>query len=134
AVDAAEPRIAGAFRDQPGVEAYVRDSLGVTYRHLGEPGLAIRQQQRAVELRKAALGPDHPDPLATQHNLAPPYKDASPAARTIWRSPCTNGRWRHKRPRSAPTTRTSSPSRTTSRWRTGRTGGWTGRSPCSSGR
>jgi serine/threonine protein kinase/tetratricopeptide (TPR) repeat protein len=76
AVDAAEPRIAEAFRDQPSVEAYVRDSLGVTYRYLGDPALAIRQQERAVELRKAALGPDHPDTLSSQNKLANVYKDA----------------------------------------------------------
>jgi hypothetical protein len=34
-VDAAEPKIAGAFKDQPAVEAYVRDALGQTYLYLG---------------------------------------------------------------------------------------------------
>ena len=31
AVDAAEPKIAEAFKDQPVVEADVRDTLGTTY-------------------------------------------------------------------------------------------------------
>jgi hypothetical protein len=32
AMDAAEPKIAGTFQDQPSVEADVRDTLGETYR------------------------------------------------------------------------------------------------------
>ena len=38
AVDAAEPRIAGAFQDQPTIEASVRNALGQTYLYLGESG------------------------------------------------------------------------------------------------
>ena len=77
AVDAAEPTIAAAFRDKPTVEAYIRDSLGTTYRYLGEPSLTVRQHERALELRKAALGPDHPDTLASQNNLAQAYTGAA---------------------------------------------------------
>ena len=43
AVDAAEPKIAGAFNDQPIVEADVRETLGATYFYLREAPLAIRQ-------------------------------------------------------------------------------------------
>jgi tetratricopeptide (TPR) repeat protein/tRNA A-37 threonylcarbamoyl transferase component Bud32 len=73
AVDAAEPKIAGAFRDQPIVEAEVRDTLGGTYFYLGEAPLAIRQQERALELRQTRLGPDHPDTLSSRNNLALAY-------------------------------------------------------------
>src|SRR5205814_1613752 len=45
AVDAAEPKIAGAFQDQPAVEADIRDTLGETYWYLGEAPLAIRQHE-----------------------------------------------------------------------------------------
>ena len=65
AVDAAEPRIARAFEDQPVVEAAIRDTLGRTYKYLGEPELAIRQSQRALALQRRDLGPDHPDTLAS---------------------------------------------------------------------
>jgi tetratricopeptide (TPR) repeat protein len=75
AVYATEPRIARAFRDQPTVEAHVRDALGMTYRYLGDPALTVRQHERALELRMAALGPDHPDTLATRNNLAQAYQD-----------------------------------------------------------
>jgi tetratricopeptide (TPR) repeat protein len=70
AVDAAEPRIAARFQGQPLVEADVRDTLGVTYYYLGEATLAVRQHERAAELRRAKLGPDHPDALKARNNLA----------------------------------------------------------------
>src|SRR5262249_28247207 len=67
AVDAAEPKIATAFRDQPTIEGYLSHSLGNTYRYLGEPGRTVRQHERALELRTAAIGPDHPDTLTSQN-------------------------------------------------------------------
>jgi serine/threonine protein kinase/tetratricopeptide (TPR) repeat protein len=76
AVDAAEPKIAGRFKDQPLVEADVRYTLGETYNYLGKPMLAIRQLERAVELRRAKLGPDHLDTLISMNNLANGYADA----------------------------------------------------------
>jgi hypothetical protein len=70
AVDQAEPKIVARFQDQPIIEADVRDTLGTTYLYLGEPPLAIRQYDRALKLRRARLGPDHPDTLTSRHNLA----------------------------------------------------------------
>ena len=70
AIDAAEPRIAGAFRGQPAVEADIRDTLGATYYYLGEAPLAIRQYERSWRLREEALGPDHLDTLMSRGNLA----------------------------------------------------------------
>jgi serine/threonine protein kinase/tetratricopeptide (TPR) repeat protein len=75
AVDAAEPRIADAFQDQPRVEAELRHALGLTYLHLGQAKQAIRQYERAVELRKAFLGPDHPNTLESMGLLAWAYQD-----------------------------------------------------------
>jgi serine/threonine protein kinase/tetratricopeptide (TPR) repeat protein len=83
AVNAAEPRIAGAFHDQPTVEAYVRNSLGITYRYLGDPGPAVRQLEQALELRAATLGPEHPETLATQNNLAMAYQAIGQLNRAI---------------------------------------------------
>ena len=60
AVDAAEPKIAEAFKDQPIVEADVRDTLGMTYCYLGEAPLAIRQFERALELRRGEARPRPP--------------------------------------------------------------------------
>jgi serine/threonine protein kinase len=76
AVDAAESKIAEAFRDQPAVEASIRHTLGFSYHFLGEPALAIRQFERALALRRQILGPDHPDTLYTMNNLASAYQAA----------------------------------------------------------
>ncbi len=83
AIDAAQAKIAGAFPDQPTVEASIRDELGLTYHYLGEPASAIRQLERALELRTAKLGPDDPDTLTSQNDLASGYKAAGQWNRAI---------------------------------------------------
>jgi hypothetical protein len=76
AVDAAEPKIAGAFQDRPLVESSIRNTLGTTYWHLGEDQAAIAQHERALALRRGHLGPDHPETLTSMNNLALVYKAA----------------------------------------------------------
>ena len=76
AMDAAEPSIGKSFADQPVVEASIRDTLGQSYGHLGEPALAIRQHERAVELRRRFLGLDSPDTLISENYLASAYQAA----------------------------------------------------------
>ncbi len=83
AVDATEPKIADEFKDQPAVEADIRDTLGVTYLYVGEPLLAIRQHQRAMELRRTTLGPMHPDTLNSWNKLAAAYLNAGRTAEAI---------------------------------------------------
>jgi tetratricopeptide (TPR) repeat protein len=83
AVDAAEVKIAAAFKDQAIVEAEVRDTLGTTYWYLGEAPLAIRQFERALELRRTELGPDHTDTLTSRTNLANAYDAAGRTAEAI---------------------------------------------------
>ena len=83
AVDVAEPKIAAAFPDQPITEASVRSVLGETYYYLGEPALAVRQRERALELRTAKLGADHPDTLDSQNSLALAYWAAGQNDRAI---------------------------------------------------
>jgi eukaryotic-like serine/threonine-protein kinase len=73
AVDVAEPKIAAAFPNQPTTEASVRSVLGDTYYYLGEQDLAIRQRERALELRIAELGADHPVTLESQNSLGLAY-------------------------------------------------------------
>jgi eukaryotic-like serine/threonine-protein kinase len=73
AVDVAEPKIAVAFENEPVIEASVRRALGETYRHLGEQRSAIPQLERARDLQIAELGPDHPDTLSTENELANAY-------------------------------------------------------------
>ena len=76
AVDAAEPKISAAFRNKPLVEASIRNALGLTYTYLEEAKLAISQFDRALDLRKKNLGPDHPDTLESASNLAEAYVKA----------------------------------------------------------
>ena len=73
AIDAAEATIGPSFADQPTVEASIRDTLGQSYGYLGEPAPAIRQLERALQLRRAILGPDHPDTLSSMDNLGAAY-------------------------------------------------------------
>src|SRR5207249_1861920 len=61
ALDRAEPEIAKDFANQPLAEAAIRNALGVSYWFLNDWDKALRQQQRAVELRRRELGPDHRD-------------------------------------------------------------------------
>src|SRR5262249_19349807 len=63
ALDAAEPKIAAAFREQPLVEASIRFELGNSYRLLGTMKPALLQFRRTLEIRQAHLGPDHEDTL-----------------------------------------------------------------------
>jgi eukaryotic-like serine/threonine-protein kinase len=76
AVDAAEPKIAGALKDHPLVEAEIRNTVGATYWFLGEAPRAIQQYERVLELRKASLGPDHADTLISGNNLGNAYQAA----------------------------------------------------------
>ncbi len=77
AVDAAEPRIAESLVNQPTVEASIRNTLGETYFHLGDPEPAIRQHEKALALRRQILGPDHTATLQSMNNLAVAYWEAS---------------------------------------------------------
>ena len=47
--------------------------LGQSYLYLSEPALAIRHHEHALELRRRALGPDHPDTLTSMSSLATAY-------------------------------------------------------------
>jgi serine/threonine protein kinase/tetratricopeptide (TPR) repeat protein len=76
AVDAAAPGIAVAFADQPLVEAEIRTAMGQTYYLLAEYGLAIDQLERALALRQAKLGLDHPDTLTTMDFLGGALRNA----------------------------------------------------------
>ena len=83
AIDRAEPRIALAFKDQPIVEAEVRNTLGESAYLLGDVPMAVRQLERAVALRQTALGPDHLDTLVSRNNLAVAYRESDALDRAI---------------------------------------------------
>jgi tetratricopeptide (TPR) repeat protein len=75
-VEEAEPKIIEAFHDRPLVEASLRDTLGSTYWFLGDGPQALKLYERALALRQAKLGEDHPETLASLSNLATAYRSA----------------------------------------------------------
>jgi serine/threonine-protein kinase len=75
ALDRAAAKIGDRFRDQPLVEAAIRMTIGTAYYRLywSGNGLAVPHLERALELRRDHLGPDHPDTLASMESLAAAY-------------------------------------------------------------
>jgi eukaryotic-like serine/threonine-protein kinase len=74
ALDRAAQRIEGKFPKQPEVEAAIRDTIGRTYTDLGLHPDAEKQLERALDLRRRVLGPEHPDTLKSMNNLAALYE------------------------------------------------------------
>jgi serine/threonine protein kinase/tetratricopeptide (TPR) repeat protein len=66
-------KIEAKFPGQPRVQAEILDTLGQTYAGIGETTKAIDHLTRALELYRAALGPDDPATLATRHALGDTY-------------------------------------------------------------
>jgi tetratricopeptide (TPR) repeat protein len=74
ALDRAAAGIQGKFDRQPSVEASIRQTIGKAYFDLGVYREAQRQWERAVDLRRRVLGPDHPDTLTSLNDLADAYR------------------------------------------------------------
>jgi tetratricopeptide (TPR) repeat protein len=70
ALDQAEPEIAKTFADQPLIEASIRHAMALSYSQLGEPKLAIPQEERALALLRVHRGLEHRDTLGAINNLA----------------------------------------------------------------
>ncbi len=66
AVDRASERLGTSLAGKGAVEAGVRATLGATYRALGMIDAAEPHLRAALDLRRAELGPEHPDTLASQ--------------------------------------------------------------------
>jgi eukaryotic-like serine/threonine-protein kinase len=69
ALDRAAERIEGKFTKQPEVEASIRDTMGWTYSDLGLYPEAHKQLERALELRRRALGAEDARTLKTLTRL-----------------------------------------------------------------
>ena len=91
-MDVAEPKIAGAFPDQPTTEASVRAVLGDTYYYLGEPVLAIRQA-RACPGTSDGRSSAPTTPTRSPARTTSPWPTRPPDSMTV-RSRCSSGRWR----------------------------------------
>ncbi|MCP4246449.1 MAG: serine/threonine protein kinase [bacterium] len=73
-LDAAADSIEGRFKNEPLVEASVRETLGRTYLNLGEYDLAEAQLVPVLALRRAELDHDHPRILSSMNDLAELYR------------------------------------------------------------
>jgi eukaryotic-like serine/threonine-protein kinase len=74
ALDRAARSVPQKFGAQPIVEASIRQTIGATYQDLGLYSEAQEQLERALELRRRALGESHPDTLRTMTKLGDVYR------------------------------------------------------------
>lgn len=72
-LDRAAVSVERRFQDQPLVEAAVRMTLGDAYNGLGEYDLGAVHLEKALTLRRAALGEDHPETLMTMTRVGRLY-------------------------------------------------------------
>jgi tetratricopeptide (TPR) repeat protein len=70
ALDRAAARIGGKFDRQPEVEAAIQDTIGFTYRDLGQYAEAHKHLERALDLYRQVLGTENPKTLRTMRRLA----------------------------------------------------------------
>lgn len=75
ALDRAAARIAGKFASQPLIEAAIRQTIGITYRDMGLSAPAHPQIERALDIRRRVLGPEHFDTLTSMNELALLYEN-----------------------------------------------------------
>jgi tetratricopeptide (TPR) repeat protein/tRNA A-37 threonylcarbamoyl transferase component Bud32 len=73
-LDRAAARIGGRFQDQPLVEAAIRTAVGNGYFNLRDFRSAEPHLKRALDLRMAHLGPEHPATRESMGTLAEEYK------------------------------------------------------------
>ncbi len=74
AIETALPFVENSFADQPVIEARLRTTLGISFRHLDRADMAVNQEQKASVLFTQHLGPDHPATLGSMNNLALSYR------------------------------------------------------------
>jgi tetratricopeptide (TPR) repeat protein len=70
ALDQASSDLEKSFKDQPLVEASIRDVLGATYFYLDEVPRATVHHRRALSLRRGRLAEDDPAVLESRYSLA----------------------------------------------------------------
>jgi tetratricopeptide (TPR) repeat protein len=66
----AAQRVGEKFKDQPLIEAGVRETIRSVLVKIGRRDLALPHAQRALEIRRKQLGPDDPESLTSLNNLA----------------------------------------------------------------
>jgi tetratricopeptide (TPR) repeat protein len=73
AIQAALPFVERSFRDQPLIEARLRETVGKSFEYLGDSNAAVAELEPARALYTRLLGPDHPDTLGCVTQLAINY-------------------------------------------------------------
>ena len=73
ALEAALPDVGTRFANQPLVEARLCFTIATSFANLGEAEIATKLAERARAIWSKHLGPDHPDTLASMHNVANCY-------------------------------------------------------------
>lgn len=68
-LDAASQNLEGKFENEPLVEASIRETLGDTYRNLGDYEAAERHLKRVVQIRRDELGEEHPQTIYATFKL-----------------------------------------------------------------
>jgi non-specific serine/threonine protein kinase/serine/threonine-protein kinase len=93
-LDIAGKNVHTKFKDRPLIEATVRGTLARTYTAVGSDDLALPHAQAALDIRRATLGNDHPDTLASMHDLATLLEATGrlEEAQTLYRQAIETGR------------------------------------------
>jgi serine/threonine protein kinase/Tfp pilus assembly protein PilF len=73
-LDRAATTVAGRFEGKQLVEAAIRQAIGESYERLGNYAAGRLHLEQALELRRNALGPEHPDTLTSMYNLGVLYE------------------------------------------------------------
>jgi len=76
AKELAPDKIEASFPKQPLIQAEILQTIGNTYRGIGEFQTAIDFLKRCEALRRQQLGPEHPDTLVSMNSLAQAYQAA----------------------------------------------------------
>ena len=82
-LDRASAKLDKGFAGSQATKGALLDALGRTYRGLGLYDRAVSLHTKARAVRETALGPDHPDTLASRHNLATAYQEAGRMSEAI---------------------------------------------------
>jgi non-specific serine/threonine protein kinase/serine/threonine-protein kinase len=86
ALDRSGALLAGKFQNQPAIRAAIEHTIADAYLDLGLFPQAREHALQAVELRRKALGPYHPETMLSMDRLAVAYRSEAkyPEAEKIW--------------------------------------------------
>jgi serine/threonine protein kinase/DNA-binding SARP family transcriptional activator len=83
ALDRAAAAVGDKFKDRPELEASIRQTVGDAYLEVGQFEKAVTELRLSADIRKAKLGSDHADTLATLNKLAWAYQAAGKVTEAV---------------------------------------------------